>query len=296
MEPVLKTTDLTKRYREKLAVNRVSMTVERGDIYGFIGKNGAGKTTLMKMVLGLTTPTEGQIELFGGENPEQARKKIGSLIENPGLYPGCSAYENLRRFALLSGGTEEEIREILRLVELDHTGNKKAGKFSLGMRQRLGIAIALLGNPDFMILDEPINGLDPEGIKSVRDVILRLNKERGVTFLISSHLIDELAKIVTRYGIIKDGILVEEITEKAFSSRAADGLKIGTPTPDKAAAQLYGRLPKEDIIVGKEDVFVKNATKYASKINALLVLRGIEVTELTSVRSDAEAYFIEKME
>lgn len=296
METILKTASLTKRYRNNLAVDHVDITVERGDIYGFIGKNGAGKTTLMKMVLGLTLPTEGTIELFGGEAPEKARKKIGSLIEAPGLYPNCTAYENLRRFSILSGGTEEEIRDILRLVELDHTGKKKVGNFSLGMRQRLGIAVALLGNPEFMVLDEPVNGLDPEGIKSVRDVILRLHQERGVTFLISSHLIDELAKIVTKYGIIKNGVLVEELSAKDLYALRTDRLKIGTPTPEKAAALLRGRLPKEDVSVEENVLYVQNATQYASKINALFVLNGVEVNEITPLRRDAESYFIEKME
>ena len=183
MEIVLKTENLTKRFREKVAVNRVNMTIARGDIYGFIGKNGAGKTTTMKLVLGLTFPDEGKIELFGGENPERARKKIGSLIEAPGVYKNCTAYENMKRFAILSGTTDRDIRECLRLVGLTNAGNKKAAEFSLGMRQRLGIAVALLGAPQFLVLDEPVNGLDPEGIKEIRDVILRLNRERGVTFL-----------------------------------------------------------------------------------------------------------------
>ena len=192
-----------------MAVNNVNMTIHKGDIYGFIGKNGAGKTTFKRLVLGTAFLTKGEIKLFGGEPFDKARRKIGSLIEAPGLYKNCTAYENLKQFSLIYGGTDAEIKEILSLVGLAATGNKKAGKFSLGMRQRLGIAIALLGNPEFLVLDEPVNGLDPAGMKEVRDLILKLNHEKNITILISSHLLDELSKIVTRYGSINDGMLIE---------------------------------------------------------------------------------------
>ena len=177
METVLRTTGLTKRFKEKVAVNKVNMTIEKGEIYGFIGKNGAGKTTMMKLILGLCFADEGKIELFDGQQLDKMRRRIGSLIEAPGLYKNCTAYENMKRFSLLSGGTDKEIKEYLYLVGLGNTGNKRAGEFSLGMKQRLGIAIALLGKPEFLVLDEPINGLDPEGIKEIRDIILMLHRE-----------------------------------------------------------------------------------------------------------------------
>ena len=209
MDYVLRTQGLTKQFGAKLAVNNVSMQIKKGDIYGFIGKNGAGKTTLMRLVLGAAMPTSGSIELFGGrESESRARHRIGALLEYPCIYKNCSALENLRRFAILTGGDTAELEDILKLVGLGSTGGKKAGQFSLGMKQRLAIGIALLGHPEFLVLDEPINGLDPAGIKEIRDVILTLNQKKGVTFLVSSHLLDELSKIVTTYGIISDGALI----------------------------------------------------------------------------------------
>ena len=265
METVLRTQSLTKRFREKVAVNKVNITIERGDIYGFIGKNGAGKTTTMKLILGLNFPDEGKIEYFGGTPPEKACRKIGSLIEAPGLYKNCTAYENMKRFSILSGGTDKEIKDRLRLVGLGNTGNKKAGEFSLGMRQRLGIAIALLGDPEFLILDEPINGLDPEGIREIRDVIASLNRERGVTFLISSHLLDELAKVVTKYGILSGGVLQEEITAKQLEERCRSGLKITVDNIAKALSVLEGRIGRSNIGIAGRSLIFQSDTEYSTR-------------------------------
>lgn len=265
METVLRTQSLTKRFREKVAVNKVNITIERGDIYGFIGKNGAGKTTTMKLILGLNFPDEGKIEYFGGTPPEKACRKIGSLIEAPGLYKNCTAYENMKRFSILSGGTDKEIKDRLRLVGLGNTGNKKAGEFSLGMRQRLGIAIAQLGDPEFLILDEPINGLDPEGIREIRDVIASLNRERGVTFLISSHLLDELAKVVTKYGILSGGVLQEEITAKQLEERCRSGLKITVDNIAKALSVLEGRIGRSNIGIAGRSLIFQSDTEYSTR-------------------------------
>ena len=191
MDYIIQTDSLTKSFGNKAAVDKVSLHVGKGEIYGLIGKNGAGKTTLMKLLLGLSNPNSGEIKLYGGSDLNKARRTIGSLIEEPALYKNETALENLRRFAILVPTPDEDLQKLLELVGLGNVGNKKAGRFSLGMRQRLGLAIALLGNPDIMILDEPINGLDPAGIKEIRDIILELN-QKGVTFLISSHLLDEL--------------------------------------------------------------------------------------------------------
>ena len=211
MEYVIETSGLVKRYGLKKAVNNVSIHVKKGDIYGLIGKNGAGKTTLMKLLLGLTFANRGEMKLFGSDLLNKERSKIGALIEAPGLYTGDTAYGNLKRFGILTDSTEEEIFDILKLVGLDNVGKKKVKAFSLGMKQRLGIGIALLGSPELLILDEPVNGLDPQGIKEVRDTLLKLN-EKGVTVLISSHLLDELGKIATKFGIMRDGELVDEIS------------------------------------------------------------------------------------
>ena len=220
MDYIIQTDSLTKSFGNKAAVDKVSLHVGKGEIYGLIGKNGAGKTTLMRLLLGLSNPNSGEMKLYGGSDLNKARRTIGSLIEEPALYKNETALENLRRFAILVPTPDEDLQKLLELVGLGNVGNKKAGRFSLGMRQRLGLAIALLGNPDIMILDEPINGLDPAGIKEIRDIILELNK-KGVTFLISSHLLDELGRIATKFGIMSDGVLTDEITKEELEARRA---------------------------------------------------------------------------
>ncbi len=294
MDYVIETENLVKQYKTKKAVDNISIHVKKGDIYGLIGKNGAGKTTLMKLVLGLAKPTSGKISLYGNENLNEGRKKIGSLIEEPGLYKNCTAYENMLRFAKLYGTDPKEIKGLLELVNLANTGSKKAGQFSLGMRQRLGIAIALLGNPEILILDEPINGLDPAGIKEIRDVIINLN-HKGVTFLISSHLLDELAKIVTNYGIISEGSLIEEITSKELNERCRQFVKIGT-NDNNSTYELLKKEIKDLSIENKPDgLYLLNHLNETAKINKFLVEKGVEVNEITLQESNFEDYFIERL-
>lgn len=294
MEYVLRTKSLTKKFGSKIAVNAVDMNVAKGDIYGFIGRNGAGKTTAMKLILGLLNATEGEIELFGGEPLEKARGRIGSLIEAPGIYKNCTAYENMKRFSIIYGGTDEDIAQLLKLVGLENTGNKKAGRFSLGMKQRLGMAIAMLGNPEFLILDEPINGLDPEGIKDIRNTVLNLNREKGVTFLISSHLLDELAKIVTRYGIINNGVLTEEISAEDLNAMCESGLKVRVDDVGKAITALLPLVPQEEIRVSGGELVLPIDVD-AAAVNELLVKGGVRVSELGAMRGDMEEYFIARL-
>lgn len=294
MEYVLRTKSLTKKFGSKIAVNAVDMNVAKGDIYGFIGRNGAGKTTAMKLILGLLNATEGEIELFGGEPLEKARGRIGSLIEAPGIYKNCTAYENMKRFSIIYGGTDEDIAQLLKLVGLENTGNKKAGRFSLGMKQRLGMAIAMLGNPEFLILDEPINGLDPEGIKDIRNTVLNLNREKGVTFLISSHLLDELAKIVTRYGIINNGVLTEEISAEDLNAMCESGLKVRVDDVGKAITALLPLIPQEEIRVSGGELVLPIDVD-AAGVNELLVKGGVRVSELGAMRGDMEEYFIARL-
>lgn len=294
MEYIIETQNLVKQFKTKLAVNDVSIHVKRGDIYGLIGKNGAGKTSLMKLILGLTVPTKGKILLFGNENLNRGRKQIGSLIEAPGLYKNCTAYENMLRFATLYGANIKEIKPLLKRVGLDKTGSKKAGEFSLGMRQRLGIAIALLGNPEILILDEPINGLDPAGIKEIRDIILELNKE-GVTLIISSHLLDELAKVVTNYGIIADGSLIEEITAKELNERCRKYIKIVTNNNITALRVLKEKFSNLIIEIKEDGIYLSNYFDKTSMLNKILVEKGILVSELTLSESGFEEYFIERL-
>ena len=294
MDYIIETQNLVKQYKTKRAVDNISIHVKKGDIYGLIGKNGAGKTTLMKLILGLSKPTSGKILLYGNEDLNKSRNKIGSLIEEPGLYKNCTAYENMLRFAILYGTKKEEIKELLELVNLSNTGSKKVGQFSLGMRQRLGIAIALLGNPEILILDEPINGLDPAGIKEIRDIIIKLN-QKGVTFLISSHLLDELAKIVTNYGIISEGSLIEEVSAKELNERCRQFVKIQTIN-DNLAIKLLKNEISDILLESKPDgIYLLNHLNESAEINKFLVNKNIDVSEITLQESNFEDYFIERL-
>ena len=295
METVLRTVGLTKRFGRASAVDHVSMTVNKGDIYGFIGKNGAGKTTFMRVVLGLSAPTEGTVELFGGLSPEEAGKKIGALIEAPGIFPNCTAKENMKRFAILKDEDESKIDGLLDFVGLGDVGNKKAGKFSLGMKQRLGIAIAMLGDPELLILDEPVNRLDPTGMKEIRDLILRLNREKGITVLISSHLLDELSKIVTRYGIINNGVLVDEIDASEMKAKTGHRLIIVVDDVEKAVSLLEKEVGKDSIGINGHAIGLSSGLDRTAELNALLVKNGVAVSSLSVKTDGLEKYFIEKV-
>ncbi len=219
MEYVLQTKNLRKKYRDFEALRGLDMHVPQGSIYGFVGKNGAGKTTLFRQVCGLQEPTSGEYLLYGRSSRQKdiirSRKRMGAVVETPSIYREMTAEDNLKQqYRILGLPSFDDIPELLKLVGLEHTGKKKAKNFSLGMRQRLGIAVCLAGNPDFLMLDEPINGLDPEGIIEIRELILKLNREQGITILISSHILDELAKIATHFGFIDRGKIVQEITAK----------------------------------------------------------------------------------
>ena len=291
-EYIIETNGLTKKFSSKVAVNSVNLHIKKGDIYGFIGRNGAGKTTTMKVILGLLFPTSGEIKLFGSNDLNKERRKIGSLIENPGLYKNCTAYENMKRFSLLYGGNDEEIHSILSLVGLDNTGTMKAGKFSLGMKQRLGIGIALLGNPEILVLDEPVNGLDPEGIKQVRDIILKLNKEKGVTFFISSHLLDELAKITTTYGIINNGVLVEEVSADELMDRCKQNIQIQVDDVEKAIRVLAEHNVLKEYEVDDKYINLLSKDYDVAFINEILVKNGVHVSSLKCNVGAFEDYFI----
>ena len=235
MEFILKTEGLTKIYSKTKVVNDVSICIRPGEIYGFVGKNGAGKTTFIRMVLGLASPSGGVISCFDGMPLNLARKRTGSLVESPAFYPNMTARENIRLFCRMIGEDPAQADEILEKVGLADTGKKKAGNFSLGMKQRLGIGIALAGDPEFLILDEPVNGLDPTGIAEVRKLILELKNDHGKTIFISSHLISELEKIATRYGIIAKGRLVEEITAQELDEKCRNKTSIKADSPEKSA-------------------------------------------------------------
>lgn len=294
MEYILSTNNLTKKYGKKTVLNNLNIHIRKGDIYGFIGKNGAGKTTAMKLILGTSFATSGEVELFGSKDLNAQRRKIGSLIEAPSLYSNCTAIENMKRFSILYGGTDDDIKNLLDTVGLQDAGKKKVGKFSLGMKQRLGIAIALLGKPEFLILDEPINGLDPSGIKEVRDIIIRLNKEFGITFLISSHLLDELSKVVTMYGIINNGFLLEEVSAKELSSRC-NNLKIVTDNTNAAKNIIENNFSINNIEVKDNALYLYSGLELSAEINKALVNNNISVYELAISSGGLENYFIERI-
>ena len=295
MEYVIETNCLSKKFPNKLAVDKVSVHVEKGDIYGLIGRNGAGKTTLMKMILGTLFPTEGEIALFGNQNLNIERRRLGSLIEAPGLYKGCTAFENMKRFSLLFGGTDEDIKELLEFVGLAETGKMKVGHFSLGMKQRLGLALSLLGNPEVLVLDEPVNGLDPAGIKEFRDIILRLNKEKGVTFVISSHLLDELGKIATRYGILSDGLLVDEISAVELQERCKTCLIIEADDLEKAEQVLTKAKLLGNHVINENKLLMYDHFEEPSLVNETLVKGGLKVNSLSFSNNGFEDYFIERL-
>lgn len=295
MEYIIETEGLTKRYGKRLCVNNISIHIAKGDIYGFIGRNGAGKTTAMRLILGLAKPTSGKIKLFNSDDLNAQRKKIGSLIEAPGLYKRCSALENMKRFSILYGGDDKEIEELLSFVGLNGVGNKKVGQFSLGMKQRLGIAIALLGNPEVLILDEPVNGLDPAGIKEVRDLLLKLNKEKNVTIMISSHLLDELAKITTKYGIINNGVLVEEIDAQKLMERCKNNIVISCDRLQEAKELLESELKLTNISIVNDKLHIVDEIESTDEINTLLVKNDFKVHEITINKNSFEDYFIERL-
>ena len=295
MEYVLKTENLSKVYGTQRAVNRINMHIEKGAIYGFIGKNGAGKTTFMRMVAGLATPTEGSMELFGSKDLEKQRKRMGTLIEHSGVYANMTAKENLEIVRRSFGITEKNaVDEMLEFVGLGNTAKKKVKNFSMGMKQRLGIAISLLCNPDFLILDEPINGLDPEGIKEIRELLLKLNRERGITILISSHILGELSKIATHYGIIRDGELIEEFEAGNLQERCRRCQKLIVDNDELAVSLLEEKLNIHNYDVPKQGVIrVFENFELQEQMNRELILGGVNIKESYMAGQDLEGYFMD---
>ena len=294
---VLTTRGLTKTYRGKDVVNSVDMHVEKGDIYGFIGKNGAGKTTLMKMVCGLTRPSQGGFTLFGSDDLGAGRKKIGCVIEQPALYPGMTARENLIYYSKMQGCEKTtDVDAMLNLVGLPDTNKKKSKKFSLGMKQRLSIAIALLGDPEFLVLDEPMNGLDPAGIREIRELLLGLHAKRQLTILMSSHILGELGKIATKYGIINSGRLVEEFGAEELEERSKHYLHIAADDSDRACQILTQEFAVEKYkVMEDQSICVYDRIEEPAAINQALVQNNVMVSYLAVEGQDMEMYFVERM-
>ncbi|MBQ1658858.1 MAG: ABC transporter ATP-binding protein [Clostridia bacterium] len=298
MSYILQTKGLTKIYSHTKVVDNVSLTLNDGDIYGFVGKNGAGKTTFIRMLLGLSRADEGSFDFFDGEPFETARRRIGSLVEAPSIYKNMSARDNLLMYCTMLRVDKKCIDELLETVGLSDAGKKKAANFSLGMKQRLGIAMSLVGDPDLLILDEPINGLDPKGIVEIRELLLSL-KKRGKTIFVSSHYLGELEKVATRYGIISSGRLVEELTREELTEKCGSRTIIKTGDPEQALKALKivkDILKDDDVTAEKRKVIIGREIDDVGAITNELFKAGITVKGFSNDDNSAEEYFIKKME
>ncbi|WP_304426207.1 ABC transporter ATP-binding protein [uncultured Adlercreutzia sp.] len=291
------TEKLSKSFKGVEVVKGLDMHVPVGSIYGLIGENGAGKSTTQKMICGLLQPTSGEISLFGKSvNDADIRSSMGVLIENPGVYSGWTAQENLLMQAMNIGvdNPKRAVEWALEEVGLEGTAKKKVREFSLGMKQRLGIAAALLGSPSILVLDEPINGLDPEGIREIRQTLLRLNHVHQVTILISSHILGELSKIATYYGIIKDGAMVREVSGEELARECRDFMRVKVANPEKALPCLEERIQMDGAEIVGDEIHLLNARDGAS-VNRCLFQNGYVASEISFHQLDLEEYFVRLM-
>ncbi len=294
-EDILCLKNLTKMFGNRACVSEVNMNIKKGDIYGFIGRNGAGKTTTLKMIVGLTEPTSGNITLFGSNKLNNGRHNTGTVIESPAFVPHLSARDNMYiQWRLLDSKNENIIDETLEMVGLRDVGNKKAKDFSLGMKQRLGIGMALMGEPEFLVLDEPVNGLDPEGIISVRSLLKKLNEERGVTILISSHLLNELSRLATRYGIINNGKMVDEFSLNDLDERCESHLEVKVDDLKKAESLIKGAFSEVNIkvIPVKNIIEIYGFTGKPGDLTKVLAMNDVLVESIRKSSVDLEDYFM----
>ena len=295
MEYVLQTDSLTKKYRNFQALNGLSMHIPKGAIYGFVGKNGAGKTTLIRLICGLQEPTSGEFTLYGIKNSSRdivkSRRRMGAVVETPAIYLDMTAEENLKQQYLILGlPSYDGIPELLKLVGLENTGKKKAKHFSLGMKQRLGIAVSLVGDPDFLVLDEPVNGLDPQGIVEIRELILKLNREKQITVLISSHILDELSRLATHYGIIDQGRMVKELSAQELEAASRKCVRIEV-SDTAVLARVLDSMKLEYRILSETtaNIFAKiNVTQ----LTVALAKENCEVLSIQENDESLESFFI----
>jgi len=300
-ESVLKTTRLSKLYGGRAVVDNIDMTIKRGEVYGFIGKNGAGKTTLLRMVTSLVRPSSGAIELFGSPDAkalQAARTRMGAMIETPAFFPKLTAQDNLEYYRLQRGLPDAgEIGRVLHSVNLTDTGQKPYHQFSLGMKQRLGLALAIMGNPEFLILDEPINGLDPTGMIEFRNIINRLHREGNITLLISSHILSELAQVATKYGIIHNGRLLKEFTKSELDQQTRGYISVKVNN-----APMAGDIIREQLDTNQFEVYSQEEIRLfaffddPSVITSLLITNGLRVYSSNEVKISLEDYFISVIE
>lgn len=297
-EVVLKTNNLTKQYNKNVVLDNVNITIKKGDIYGLIGRNGAGKTTLMKIITTLAYPTSGTFELFNtcSENDElfDNKKRVGSLIEYPTFYPNLSAYDNLKYYTIQRGIVDKnQINKVLELVNLTGTGKKKVKTFSLGMKQRLGIALAILNSPDFVILDEPINGLDPIDISELRDTFKKLS-DNGITLLISSHILSELYLLANEFGFLENGKLIKELSKEELDLECSKCLVIKTDDSKKVSVLLEKELNTNNYkVINNEEIRVYDYTDDSDKVSDVLVNNKIKIKGFYESGISLEEYFKE---
>ncbi|MCL2405473.1 MAG: ABC transporter ATP-binding protein [Defluviitaleaceae bacterium] len=292
---ILKTQNLCKRYGRRPAVDNVSITVEKGDIFGLIGQNGAGKTTFMRLVTSLTRADSGEISLFGETTPARltaARARIGSVIEAPALYGSLTAFQNLEYYRIQRGiADKNRVQQVLETVSLTDTGKKKFKNFSLGMKQRLGLAVAILSHPDFLIMDEPTNGLDPIGIIEMRDLIKRLSLE-GITLLVSSHILSELAQVANKYAIIHNGRLLKSLTHDELQEECKQALAITVDDVAKASVVLETALGASNYKqVSANELRVYDRVEDPAEITFRLSQEGVRVSGITAVGDSLEDYY-----
>ncbi|MBT1161058.1 MULTISPECIES: ATP-binding cassette domain-containing protein [Bifidobacterium] len=299
---------LAKRYAGKRAVDHFDMSVPQGAIYGFVGKNGAGKSTVMKMIAGLITPSGGEITLFGNTsdgagNAGGGVQRVGALIENPGLLPHMSAFDTMMAQALALGVADPKpvCRDLLDQVGLGTVGRKTTGGFSLGMKQRLGLALALVGGPDLLLLDEPLNGLDPDGARTMRNYLVQLNQQRGITIVISSHVLDQLERMCTHYGVIANGHMVREMTAEQVQAECGDSLTVRTADTATALAMLEDRLPDNPTdpvrFAAEPDGSITIAGGFdAAEVSRILHETNQTILELSAKSHDMEDFFVALMD
>ena len=292
---ILRTNNLTKKYKDFTALNNANITINKGDIYGLIGRNGAGKTTLMKVITTLTNKTNGEFYLFDKDDSDltETKRRLGCLIENPAFFENLTAYQNLKYYAIQKGIVDySQIDKVLDLVKLSDSKNKKFKTFSLGMKQRLGIAFAMLDNPDFVILDEPINGLDPIGISELRETLKKLNEESNITMLISSHILSELYLLANRFCFIEKGKIIKELSKEELDVECSRAIVIKTNNVKETCLILEKELNTKNYkVIDKHEVRLYDYLDNSGKVNKELAKNDIDVISIYESGISLEDYF-----
>ncbi len=287
MDYILTTDNLTKKYGEKVAAGNINIHIRKGEIYGLIGRNGAGKTTIMRVISGLSRATSGSYHFN-----DDSKRGIGVLIENPGILANRTAFDNLKiKCIAMNCFSKEYVNDLLKIVGLGDTGKKTVGSFSLGMRQRLGIALALTGDPDLIVLDEPINGLDPQGIAEVRTTLEKLRDEKGITIMVSSHILDELGKIADSYGIINNGELISEFSKEELLQRCGKYVNVHTDNNQKAVG-IIRSMGIQSVEISSDNIRIDDCFDRTAEINKALVNNGLAVDDIHIVNLSLEDYYL----